>query len=86
MPAAAACVSVGELSEAEGLAELGPRELRAMRIWGGFMAVIGRGSHAWDNVARMRRRKWAPEDTYISDSGSCLWAITWRLILGLAFK
>ena len=35
MPAAAAWVSVGELSDAEGL--LGPRELRAMRMWEGLV-------------------------------------------------
>ena len=35
MPAAAAWVSVGELRDAEGL--LGPRELRAMRIWEGLV-------------------------------------------------
>lgn len=37
MPDAAAWVSVGELSEADGL--LGPRELRAMRIWEGLVVM-----------------------------------------------
>ena len=40
MPAAAACVSVGELREAEGLCVLGPLEFRAMRMWGGFILRI----------------------------------------------
>jgi hypothetical protein len=38
IPAAAACVSVGELRAAEGL--LGPLELRAMRIWDGFVVIL----------------------------------------------
>lgn len=37
MPAAAACVSVGELRDAIGL--LGPRELRAMRMCEGFVVI-----------------------------------------------
>jgi hypothetical protein len=37
IPAAAACVSVGELREAIGL--LGPRELRAMRMCDGFVVI-----------------------------------------------
>lgn len=44
MPEAAAWVSVGELSEADGL--LGPRELRAMRIWDGLV-VIESVQSAW---------------------------------------
>lgn len=39
MPAAAACVSVGELSVAEG--PLRPREVRAMRICDGLDIVVG---------------------------------------------
>jgi len=37
MPAAAACVSVGELREAEGL--LCPRELRAISRYDGFVVM-----------------------------------------------
>ena len=40
IPDAAACVSVGELREAEGL--LRPRELRAMRICDGFVVIVCR--------------------------------------------
>jgi hypothetical protein len=48
MPAAAACVSVGELREADGL--FGPRELRAMSIWEGLvvMAIRKVGSRQRD--------------------------------------
>ena len=41
MPEAAAWVSVGELREAEGL---WPLELRAMRMWDGFVVIAGRES------------------------------------------
>jgi hypothetical protein len=40
IPAAAACVSVGELREADGLILLGPREFRAIKICGGFKLVV----------------------------------------------
>jgi hypothetical protein len=38
IPAAAACVSVGELRDAETFD--GPRELRAMRIWDGLVVIV----------------------------------------------
>jgi hypothetical protein len=38
IPAAAACVSVGELNDAETFN--GPRELRAMRIWDGLVVIV----------------------------------------------
>lgn len=44
MPAAAACVSVGELRDADGL--LCPRELRAMRIWEGLVLIMGLSTQA----------------------------------------
>ena len=44
MPAAAACVSVGELRAAVVLD--GPRELRAMRMWDGLVVI------------RVQRRCW----------------------------
>ena len=43
MPEAAAWVSVGELRDAEGL---WPLELRAMRMWDGFVVIAGRESIA----------------------------------------
>ena len=45
MPAAAAWVSVGELRDAEGL--LGPRELRAMRMWDGLVLSMVEEGALW---------------------------------------
>ncbi len=44
IPAAAACVSVGELRDAIGL--LGPRELRAMRMCEGFVDSVVHSPHS----------------------------------------
>ena len=41
IPLAAACVSVGELNAAAGA--LGPRELRAIRIWDGLVLMLPEG-------------------------------------------
>lgn len=56
IPAAAACVSVGELRAAEGLC---PLELRAMRMWDGFDMVAG-DNVGWLSTARRQRSD--PED------------------------
>lgn len=47
IPEAAAWVSVGELSEADGL--FGPRELRAMRIWEGLVVITRTKMRGYSN-------------------------------------